>query len=237
MDLRGHGGSHAMGDVSAFDSWQCYVDDLLGWLDARPEPVLLAGHSVGGTVSLLATAARPELVAGLLLLEPVIPPWTMRAPVALAQALGQMHRHPLAVGAARRKNDFTDASEALERYEGRGAFSTWPRPFLEGYVERAFIPRPEGGVRLACDPEWESRSFALTPRNPLRDVGGVRCPVTLMVGEVGSTCGPASCRELVRKVPQTRVVRVPGASHFLPMERSDGVLRELVRLAREARAQ
>ena len=230
VDLRGHGGSHALGDLEHFQSWQVYVDDLVRWLDARPEPVLLAGHSVGGTVSLLAAAARPERVAGLLLIEPVITAWYTRPLVALLQALGQMHRHPMAAGAARRKNDFHDAREALARYEGRGAFTTWPRAFLESYVGGAFVPRPGGGVQLACDPAWESRSFALTPRNSLCDAARVRCPVTLMVGDVGGTCGPASCREIARKLPQTQLVRIPGASHFVPMEHPERVLSELARL-------
>ncbi|MEZ4325400.1 MAG: alpha/beta hydrolase [Polyangiales bacterium] len=232
VDLRGHGESHALGDVSRFDSWQCYVDDLLSWLDARAAPVLLAGHSVGGTVSLLAAAARPDKVAGLLLLEPVIPAWYTRPFVALMQRLGQMHRHPLALGAARRKNDFRDAAEALSRYEGRGAFATWPREFLEAYVAGAFLPEssPTPGVRLACAPAWEARSFALTPRDPLRGVPAFGCPVTLMVGERGSTCRPSSCRELVCKLPQTRVVHITGASHFLPMEHAERVVPELARI-------
>jgi pimeloyl-ACP methyl ester carboxylesterase len=232
VDLRGHGGSRELGDVARFDSWQVYVDDLLAWLDAREEPVILAGHSVGGTVSLLAAAARPEAVSGLLLLEPVLVPWYARGPIAILQALGQMHRHPLAEGAARRKNDFQSKAEALARYDGRGAFATWPREVLECYVEQGFVPS-EGGVTLACAPAWESRSFALTPRNPLRAVATLPCPLTLLVGDRGSTCGPAAEKELVRKLPQARVRRVAGASHFLPMEQPDVVLEELARI-REA---
>lgn len=232
-DLRGHGGSQHGADVESFESWQVYVDDVVAWLDAAARPVVLAGHSVGATVSLLVAAARPEAVAGLLLVEPVVAPWYLRGVVAVVEALGQMHRIPLAAGAARRKNDFATADEALARYEGRGAFTTWQRSFLESYVEKGFVQKPDGGVRLACAPAWESRAFALTPRNPVRDIGVIACPVTLLVGDVGSTCGAASTKEIARKLPQTRVRLVSGASHFLPMEQPELVLEELALLLEE----
>ena len=69
LDVRGHGRSDPPGDRDyaipslAADVWA--VADALGL--AR---VVLVGHSMGGTVAIASAAARPERVAGLLLVDP-----------------------------------------------------------------------------------------------------------------------------------------------------------------------
>ena len=232
VDLRGHGGSRDLGDLEAFEAWDVYVDDLVRWLDAQPAPAILAGHSVGGTVSLLASAQRPEKVSGLLLLEPVIVPGWAAMIIRMLRALRVPFETPLAVGAARRKARFESHGAAMARYEGRGAFATWPREFLAAYVAEGFVPATEGdGVELACAPAWESRSFSLTPIRPLRGLSPLPFPTTVLAGaEKGSTCSPSAQRALRRTLRDVRVVRAEGATHFLPMEQPERVLEELVAL-------
>lgn len=67
-DMRGHGLSDRPRSGYRVDD---AVDDLFGVLDAVgvPQPVLLCGYSYGSTVALSAAAARPDRVAGLVLIE------------------------------------------------------------------------------------------------------------------------------------------------------------------------
>lgn len=230
VDLRGHGGSRAGGELSRFHSWQHYADDLVRWLDDQEQPVLMAGHSVGGTTSLFAAIRRPERVAGLLLLEPVILSRRKGLALALMRLARQHHRLPIAAGAARRKATFESHEAAFARFEGRGAFKTWPRPFLERYVQKGLVPDPDGGVRLACDPAWESRSFSLTPADPLRGIRRLTCPVTVLTGATDSRCSERSIRAIRRALPDVRALCDPETTHFLPMEKPGWVAEELERL-------
>ncbi|MEV8531487.1 alpha/beta fold hydrolase [Streptomyces sp. NPDC051211] len=69
-DLRGHGRSER--PASGYDS-RTAVRDLLALLDAlglAHRAVHLVGNSYGGTLAVHAALARPDLVAGLTLLEP-----------------------------------------------------------------------------------------------------------------------------------------------------------------------
>ncbi len=72
VDLRGHGESEIPASGFAFAD---FVADVLAVLDAaRPERVVIGGHSVlGGGTGLEVAAARPELVAGVALLDASIP--------------------------------------------------------------------------------------------------------------------------------------------------------------------
>jgi pimeloyl-ACP methyl ester carboxylesterase len=65
------------GDFGEYDRW------LADEIARRPTPVALAGHSMGGTLALLAAAEHPELVEHVILLSPAGLPLTkpMRASV------------------------------------------------------------------------------------------------------------------------------------------------------------
>ncbi|MFE9633624.1 alpha/beta fold hydrolase [Streptomyces sp. NPDC006463] len=69
-DLRGHGRTER--PASGYDSRTAVRDlfALLGALDLGHRPVHLVGNSYGGTLAVHAALARPDLVAGLTLLEP-----------------------------------------------------------------------------------------------------------------------------------------------------------------------
>ena len=57
-------------------SWYIYRDDLEKLVshlaDEKGQKIWLGGHSMGGCASVLLAAKRPDLVAGLILTDPVI---------------------------------------------------------------------------------------------------------------------------------------------------------------------
>jgi len=59
-DLRGHGHTRLPTPTDGRRDWSDHRDDLLALLEAFPgPPVVLAGHSMGGTAALLAAARAP----------------------------------------------------------------------------------------------------------------------------------------------------------------------------------
>jgi pimeloyl-ACP methyl ester carboxylesterase len=224
VDQRGHGatpqGRPAEGKTDALDM----RDDLLGLLDAigPGAPVILAGHSMGGCVSLLAAAEAPERVRAVALFDPVI----------LSQAANQqaMLRGGFAdsegglIGKARsRRRYFPSRHAAFETYRQRSIFATWPEAALRDYVEAGFRDLADGTVELACAPEWEAANFAAHAHDTWAAMARVTAPVRIWRAETGSTCAIASAVEFPRPADQVEVVTVPGSTHFLPIERPDVV--------------
>src|SRR5581483_185627 len=75
FDQQGHGGSTLRADPDGRADWRDLRDDLLGVLEALDgPPVVLAGHSLGGTVSLMAASEAPARVKALALFDPVLFP-------------------------------------------------------------------------------------------------------------------------------------------------------------------
>lgn len=231
IDQRGHGDTTLPADPEGRRSWRDLRDDLIGLLDALDgPPVVLAGHSMGGTVSLLAAAERPERVKGLVLLDPVIMPWLAMLYARAPWTSGRMwKRMPIAQSALRRRAVFDSREAAFAAYKGRGAFKTWPETMLADYVAGGFVARPEGVVELACAPAWEASNYAAQAHDPWRAVRQAKAPVRILKAEKHSTCraGPS----FARRGRDVLIETVPGTSHFLPMERPDIVRDALFEMA------
>jgi pimeloyl-ACP methyl ester carboxylesterase len=221
IDQRGHGATPLPAQAEGRRSWLDLRDDLLGVLRTLDgPPVVLAGHSMGGTVSLLAAAARPEAVKGLVLFDPVIMPRLValyaRAPWTSGVLWKKM---PIAQAALRRRAVFDDREAVVAAYTGRGAFRTWPEAMLVDYVDGGFLDREDGKVELACAPAWESSNYSAQGHDPWRAIRQVTGPVRILRAETGSTCRAGD--SFVRRGKAVVIETVAGTSHFLPMERPD----------------
>ncbi|MBV8593300.1 MAG: alpha/beta hydrolase [Caulobacteraceae bacterium] len=206
IDQRGHGASTLTADPRGRRDWRDLVLDLLaylGHLDAPP--VIVAGHSMGGTVALLAAARAPEAVRSLVLFDPVIP-----------LAPGVDPDAPIAVAARRRRAVFPSRGAALEAYRGRGAFGGWPEPILADYVAAGFRDLPSGEVTLACSPGWEASNYAAQDHDVAGAIASLSRLACILRADVGSTCSIAAPIP-----PWIGVEVVPGATHFFPMLQPD----------------
>lgn len=232
VDLRGHGRSTLPAVPSWRRNWSDLRDDLVALLDQLgAPPLVLAGHSMGGTISLLAAARRPHAVKALALFDPVI----MARPVALyaqrPRATKPMWRRtPLVRSTLRRRAVFDTPELALAAYRGRGAFRTWSDAVLADYLDDGLRKRPDGGVELACDPAWEASNFAAQGADPWRALPHVRAPIHLLRAEHASTCRIGTGAGFARRGPPVTQVTIAGASHFLPMERPELVRETLLEL-------
>ncbi len=217
-DLRGHGGTTLPAEGGGRRDWHDHRDDLVALLDALDgPPVILAGHSMGGTSALLAAAERPDRVGGLVLLDPVI--WSRWAVAAFKLPLLDRiaSRIPLVKNALRRRRVFDSREQAMAAYLGRGAFRGWPEMMLADYIADGLIETPEG-FTLACDPAWEASNYAAQSHDPWRALKRLDCPVTVLKAEGASPC---HLPENPRGLPHVTVGTVPGGTHFFPMLQAD----------------
>jgi pimeloyl-ACP methyl ester carboxylesterase len=220
IDLRGHGATTLPTVIEGRDGWAEFRGDLLALLAAATDgPVVLAGHSMGGTSSLLAAAAEPERVKSLVLLDPVIFPGAADPSVA--------QDSPLEQGALRRRASFPSREAALEAYVGRGGFKTWSREQIADYVAGGFHQTETGEVTLACAPEWEASNFRTHNYDPFAAFRASRCPIDIRRAEIASTCRIEGHEAELAATGRITVETVPGTTHFLPMERPDVVVAAL----------
>lgn len=233
VDMRGHGRSTLPAPPTWRRNWNDIRDDLVHLLDTLDAPPLvMAGHSMGGTCSLLAAARRPDRVRGLVLFDPVIMPRSFSFWAAMPWSSGVAWRGaPIAQGALKRRAEFDSREAAIKAYTGRGAFKTWAPEMLADYVADGFKDRPDGKVELACAPAWEASNFGAQGQDPWPAVGQVRAPIRVLRAEHASTCRIGTGFDFARRGPHVTIQTVEGTSHFLPMERPDLVRKALLAAA------
>jgi pimeloyl-ACP methyl ester carboxylesterase len=233
-DMRGHGHTTLAANPKGMQSWQIYRDDILRWIEALDgRPKLLAGHSLGATASLMAAIAKPQKVSGLILAEPVIMPPRYLRWLSLMRSFGLLeHAFPRLARAQRRRSIWPSRQTLFETYRGLGAFALWPEQIVRDYVDGGTVDFLDGRqVRLACTPGWEAANYRAGAPDLWKRLGGLRCPVTIIVGTKRSTCPEPVIDMLLQARPGMRIVRVPEASHFLPMEYPQIVIAEIRAMA------
>ncbi len=224
-DFRGHGMSHV--EPGADLAWDRFADDVLSAIDAsgwdedddQPKPVGI-GHSMGGAALLRAEQRRPGTFAGLWLYEPIIFPPSVRA-------MFREGGNPLARGALRRRPRFASRDEAFANYASKPPMNTFTAEALRGYVDGGFVDDADG-VRLACRPEDESRTFdGAAGCHAFEQLGDVACPVVVVRGVFAEMTPAAIAEPAVAELPDGRLSAHDELSHFGPFEDPAGLAAEI----------
>ncbi|RRR73354.1 MAG: alpha/beta hydrolase [Candidatus Viridilinea halotolerans] len=210
-------------------SWHALAHDMLADLATlSAEPVVGVGHSLGGILSLYCAVRHPERFRGLVLLDPVVMPRSLLPLLWAMRRTGQHHRFPLAQGAQRRRECFADHEEARSRLRGRGAFANFTEAALDGYLEGALRPDPNGGLRLAWPRAWEAHIFALVPIDTWDALRRLRIPLLIIRGTRSDLMIDTTWKRLAQQLPQAQFVDIV-AGHMVPMEEPAAVAAALLR--------
>ena len=213
LDLRGHG----LSDRAADYHWERALGDLEVFVQRLAAgPIRLVGHSIGAQLGAALAARRPDLVAGLVLID-----WAPGATFTpeYAQALAQLFGIPL----------IEDPLAVLE-----GALQGQPRLRPEEFghvIVTNLAPHPEGGWVWCFDPQAfgpDGLAFSIDEPTSRSFVQQVGCP-TLLIRAVGSQyVTRTQAEETVDQLRDGRLIEVPESGHGLPWEQPEQVL-EVVR--------
>lgn len=209
------------------DNWPHLTDELIQSVERLGRPVYGVGHSLGGALTVLAALKRPELFAGVVILDsPILSGWRSRG-LWLAKRLGRIERVTPAHIALGRRDQF-DSVEAMHAHFARKPlFARFDPDVLDDYVR--FGSEPSGdGVRLTFRPEVEHKVYCTLPHIFPRIARPLAMPAVYLAGAASDVIGPADLRFVERRFGM-RVEPVPG-SHLFPLELPQGTADEILRV-------
>jgi len=186
-DHRGHGRS-AWAPTGSSYAFAEYLADLDALVDAlvdptAPEPLVLVGHSMGGTLAGQYAGLRADRVRGLVLVDGLGPPagTAEDAVDQLGAFLDDQAR--LRRGAGPRAAVFADVGAAADRL-----MRSWPdlgADAAAALAARTLVPT-EGGLRWSWDPAHRTRSaVAFDLDRHLALLRRVQAPTALAYGDHG----------------------------------------------------
>ncbi|MGM9483433.1 alpha/beta fold hydrolase [Roseateles sp. NT4] len=229
-DLRGYGESSAPADVAAYRAKHLVADlaALVAQTGSGPLHALIA-HDWGGALAWNMAAQRPELLQRLVIINSPHPALFLRELARNpAQQAASAYMNDLAAPDAEAvyaANDFARLFELLTHQGGSEAWldeaeraryrEVWSRG-LTGALNyyRASPLRPP----TAGDPG--AAAVQLPP-----ELVTVRVPTLVIWGEVDTALPPSLLDGLEAYVPELRIERVPGGTHWLLHEQPERVAR------------
>lgn len=223
FDFRGHGDS----DVPDIEyDWHLFADDVLAVVDhlglgLRPD-VAGVGHSKGAAALVMAETDRPGTFERLWLYEPIIFPGDPPP--------GPSRGNSLAAGARRRRSEFESPGEAYANFAAKPPFDALTPDALAAYVEHGLRRRDDGRWELKCPGEMEARMYEMgSAHDGFAGMAQLRCPVTVVAGEVSDAMPAPFSQPLAERAPDGRFELAPRLGHFGPMQDPDAVAASILR--------
>jgi pimeloyl-ACP methyl ester carboxylesterase len=203
------------------DNWSNLVDELIAQLEGHGRPAILVGHSLGGMLSAMAAARRPDLARCVVMLDsPVVAGWRALA-WRFVKWTGKGMRFSPARFSERRRNTWPDRQAAYDHFISKDIFAAWAPGVLNDYLDVGLKPDTNSahpdGVQLRFDRGVETAIYNSLPHH-LGEL--IKRDFPVPVGFIGATrseelrqAGVASTRKLVGE----NFVMTEG-SHLYPME-------------------
>jgi pimeloyl-ACP methyl ester carboxylesterase len=224
VDLPGHGLTRSQGRSTGIPAMHALLHRFLETVPAGP--VILAGNSMGGMISLLEASTAPAAVAGAVLIDPVLPlvpaiPDHYVTPMLIAYAMPGLG--PLLMRRRRRLSPegLVDSILSLCCVDT----SRVPAGVLAQHVTvaRQAQLRPETEREISAAARSMIAIFAgdLLGGAYRRAIGSITCPVLLLHGRRDRLVPIAVARAAARAHPAWTMIEMPGAGHVPQLEAPD----------------
>ena len=211
-------------------NWPNLRDQLIHFIDREVSgPAILVGHSLGGYLSLMAAARRPDLACGVVLLDsPVLSGWKARA-VQIVKASGFGARLSPGAVSKRRRQHWPSEQAAYEHFAAKPLFARWAPGVLRDYIacgtEAHLTER-----RLSFDRRAETAIYDALPHHLARMLRThpLQCRLAFVRGTESVEVRQVGMAATTR-LAQGRVTSLPGG-HLFPFERPIETAAEVLRL-------
>ena len=201
-DHRGQGRSDPV-VVRSVTIEQCYDDAVALIEQLGLGPCHFAGLSMGGFVAMRLGARRPDLVSSLVLME-------TSADAEPSENLGKYRR-----------------LNWTWKWLGPGLVA---KPVMQVMFSQSFLRDPDQ-ARLRAEQEaqlranrrdiWRAVNGVIERDAIAPELGTIRCPVTVIVGEEDVATVPAKSAKIQAAIAGSRLVRIPRAGHTSSVEQPE----------------
>jgi lipase len=238
-DSRGHGGSSRPPEPLARSTHvDVLADDLARVVTAvrrhigEATPLHFAAHSYSGLAAIRLGAVHDQMpFASASLFEPPISP----TPDLPEHAVSAELSFGLIGGAERRRREWDSPEAFYDRLDGNKHYAAWDRTMMAAHTRATLRTNADGqGYELACDPAVEAAGYRMTLNSStFRFADRFRCPTMFVASDPPEAGGPPSWAARMqwlvsKRVPDAKLVHLPGTSHMMLFERPDECLQHLL---------
>lgn len=146
------------------------------------KPVYLVGHSMGAVLSFMVACDRPDLVKGLIMLDPPIASGMASLLFKAMKIFAQTDRFTPAGKSKNRCESWPLDTDLVSYFQGKALFKHFDKECIQDYVSSA-ITEKEGRLQLHYDPKVETEIYRNVPDNIYKYYKRLAVPTLLISGE------------------------------------------------------
>jgi pimeloyl-ACP methyl ester carboxylesterase len=194
--------------------WKILADDFCQFCHRLDiSNAYLTAHSMGATVSTIATYMEPLLTKKMILMEPIFLSETIYSTGI------SVEQHPLASKSIKRRNGWKDRKEAREYLLAKALYNSWDAEMLELFLDHGMVENDSGHITLACSPRREAAVFMGGLHfNPWPVLSSIECPVLVLEGAESENRSFIDLRKAASLMPRGEYRLLEGIGHTIPME-------------------
>lgn len=202
--------------------WPRLRDQLIHFAETHvEEPAFFVGHSLGGFLSVLAAAKRPELARAVLMLDSPIIGGLLTPTIQLAKFTGWGARFSPASVSVRRRQHWPTRDAAYKHFAEKASFARWDPQVLNDYIQSGIEPSQpplERGYTLSFRRDVETAIY----NTIAHDIPGflrkhpLQCPLAF-IGGTQSTEVRQVGMSATERLAEGRVSWIAG-THLFPFE-------------------
>jgi pimeloyl-ACP methyl ester carboxylesterase len=206
-------------DYPVTNNWSELVKQLIHYFEQTySQPVYAVGHSLGGVLSMMVAAQRPDLVKGLIMLDaPFLTAFEAHG-IALVKRLGLMDKVTPAGRTLGRKEEWDSVEHASQYFSEKRLFQAFDKRCLDDYVNHGTQPLENGGRSLHFKAETEISIYRTIPHN-LHHTKRLSMPSAVIAG---------TSSDVFKRHHETKVKRQLGmdvswveGGHMFPLEKPE----------------
>ena len=198
------------------------VAELIDYLIHKVgKPVYVVGHSMGAVVSFMAACERPDLIKGVIMLDPPIASGLARIAFRLLKYSPLIDKFSPAGKAKVRCQSWPMGTDLVAYFRAKALFKYFKLECIQDYVSAAIDER-EGKLQLNFDAQIEASIYRNVPHNLNQYYKRLSIPGLLITGRQSDVCIPSFMDTFIKKSKIEHVVFEEGG-HMFPLEKPEQV--------------
>jgi pimeloyl-ACP methyl ester carboxylesterase len=198
------------------------VAELVDHLEHKvAKPVYVVGHSIGAVVSFITACDRPDLIKGVIMLDPPIASGFARIAFKLLKKSSLIDKFSPAGKAKVRCQSWPIGTDLVAYFKSRALFKNFQLECIQDYVAAAIDER-EGKLQLNFDAQIEASIYRNVPHNMNQYYKRLSVPGLLVTGSHSDVCVPSFLATFVKKSKIEHLIFENGG-HMFPLEKPQQV--------------
>lgn len=203
-------------DYPVTDNWSHLARQLIDHLEVSyQQPVYAVGHSLGGVLSMMVAAQRPDLIKGLIMLDaPFLTRFESKG-LTWVKRLGLIDKVTPAGRTLGRQENWNSKAQAFEYFRGKKLFRAFDERCLNDYITHGTVEASGGHRTLHFDANTEINIYRTIPDN-LHKTPRLKMPAAVFAGKYSDVFKRQHSFKMKRQLGMA-VEWVEG-SHMFPLE-------------------